>query len=70
MDQSEKLTCKLADRKAVLTLDNNIPLIPQQISKNSVESVGAAGDENDFLGASAEKLGHAMSGRVQVFRET
>jgi hypothetical protein len=58
------------DKKAVPTPDDNIPLIPQQISENGVESVGAARDENNFLGPSAEKPGHAMSGRVEVFRET
>ena len=60
----------MADRKVVLTPDDDIPLVPQQISENGVESVGAARDENNFLGPSAEKLGHAMSGRVEVFRET
>jgi len=58
------------DRKAVSTPNDDIPLIPQQISENGVESVGAARDENNLLGPSAEKLGHAMSGRVEVLRQT
>ena len=58
------------DRKAVSTPNDDIPLVPQQISENGVESVGAARNENNLLGPSAEKLGHAVSGRVEVFRET
>jgi hypothetical protein len=51
------------------TRDDDIPLIPQKIPEDSVESVGGARDENNFFEPSAEKLGQAMSGRIEVFRK-
>jgi len=48
------------------TRDNDIPLIPCEISENGVQSMRGIRHENDFFGPSADKLRHAMSGRCEV----
>jgi hypothetical protein len=52
------------------TRDDDILLVPYEVSKNGVESVRGIRDENDFVGSSADELGHAMSGRSEVFGKT
>ena len=49
------------------TRNDDILLIPREVSENCVESVGRIRDENDFVGSCADKLSHAMSGRGEVF---
>lgn len=50
-----------------LTRNDDILRVPYEVSENGVESVGGIGDENDFVGSCADELGHAMSGRSEVF---
>jgi hypothetical protein len=59
----------LVDKERSPTRDDKISFIPLKVFEDSVEPVGSAWDKNDLLWPSAEKLGHAMSGRSEVFSE-
>jgi hypothetical protein len=48
------------------THNDDILLIPYEISENCVQSVGGIRDENDFVWSCANELGHATSGRSEV----
>jgi hypothetical protein len=48
------------------TRDDDILLVPHEVSKNCVESVRGIRDENDFVKSGADELGHAKSGRREV----
>jgi len=50
-----------------LTRNDDILRVPYEVSENGVEPVGGIGDENDFVRSCADELGHAMSGRSEVF---
>jgi len=49
------------------TRNDDVLLVPYEVSENCVESVGGIRDENDFVWSCANELGHAMSGRSEVF---
>ena len=49
------------------TRNDDVLLVPYEVSENGVKSVGGIRDENGFVGSCADELGHAVSGRSEVF---
>ena len=51
------------------TRDNNIVLVPHEVLKNGVGSMGSIWDKHDFVEPGTDERGHAASGGYDVFRK-